>query len=568
MRKTTKHRAVERAPVPWIKQLRADERAIARGISTRASHATAVEASARLADSRHARELDGLLGSLDDAVPTVELALANGRRALVHDRPVEALRWLVQAQSLVSAKAPAVVARIAFLLGSVYISGNELVAADAVLAWVEGILGDRAAKSADVLHLQALIAEGRGHRDEAMTLYREVLKRANFALTPMTRVIALRNLAEALAHSQPQESAALYGLALAVLDTDELDSAMRCAIDNGMGYALLCSGDIDGARLKLQQALTEADRVASGRVQLYAKFNLAIVDELSGDLAAALNSLRDVEAAASSTGIDELAGWARIRIAWLMLRSAGREAATAALRKAFPSAPGTGYRDAIAALSALIHVDDRRASSRGELASLAAIYRERGDALTDFTLTLWLAHADAAGGRTAAARRNVRRACALGSERGFRLGTSWWSTEVVDVARAYAAPEFTAFVERLFAPPASPGSAPVRSVVVSRDGTISVDGDVLDATTWRVGRSGSGVLLRYFRALLAAHPAALARDPLADLLWPQSEGDKAIRNLYAATKDLRRVLAGIPGIRLEVAEGAYRVDLGSNVRVQ
>lgn len=568
MKKTTKRRAVERAPVAWTKQLRADERALARGIPTRASRKTVLEASARLADSRYAGQLDGVLGAFHDAVPTVELALANGRRALVHDRPAEALRWLVHAQSLVSAKAPAIVARIAFLLGSVYISSNELVAADAVLAWVEGILGDRAAKSADVLHLQALIAEGRGHRDDAMTLYREVLKRANFALTPMTRVLALRNLAEAITHSQPQESAALYGLALAVLDTDELDSAMRCAIDNGMGYALLCSGDIDGARLKLQQALTEAGRVASRRVQLYAKFNLAIVDELGGDLAEAQTALEDVEANAARSGIDELVGWVRIRIVWLVLRSAGREAAAAAFRKAFPSTPGKGYRDAIAVLSALIHLQDRRASSRAELASLAAIYRERGDALTDFTLTLWLAHADAAGGRTAAARRNVRHACALGSERGFRLGTSWWSAELVDVARGYAAPESTAFVERLFAPPASPGAAPVSMVIVSRHGSISVDGDVLDAEVWRVGRSGSGVLLRYFRALLSAYPAALARDALADLLWPQSEGDKAIRNLYAATKDLRRVLAGIPGMRLEVAEGAYRLDLGSNISVQ
>ena len=558
----------DRAPVPWIKQLRADQKALARGTSTRAARARVIDGSARLADSRYAADLDGALAAMGDADPTVDLALARGRRALVHDRPDEALRWLVQAQSLVTAKAPVVVARIAFLLGSVYISGNELVAADAVLAWVEGLLGERASRSADVLHLRALIAEGHGRRDESMALYRDVLKRANGALTPMTRVIALRNLAEALSHSQPHESAALYGLALAVLDTDELDTAMRCAIDNGMGYALLCTGDIEGARLKLQQAQTEARRVASQRVQLYARFNLAIVDEQTGDIAAAVNGLRAVAADAPRAGIADLAGWAGIRMVWLALRSKGRASAATALRQAFPSTPGLGYRDALATLNALIHLEDRRASSRAELAALTAIYRGRGDALTEFTLTLWLAHADAAGGRAAAVRRNVQRACALGSARGFRLGTNWWSEELVTVAREHATPEHAAFVERLFAAPVASRAAPDRAVVVSRDGSVTIDGLALDAASWRIGRSGSGVLLRYFRALLSAYPAALSRDALADLLWPQSEGDKAIRNLYAATKDLRRVVAAVPGVRLDVTEGAYRLTFAGNVRVR
>jgi DNA-binding SARP family transcriptional activator len=75
------------------------------------------------------------------------------------------------------------------------------------------------------------------------------------------------------------------------------------------------------------------------------------------------------------------------------------------------------------------------------------------------------------------------------------------------------------------------------------------------------------VLRRYFRALLSAHPAALARDELADLLWPESEGDKAVRNLYDATKDLRRVLASIPGVQLRVSDQTYGLALTGNVRV-
>jgi len=73
------------------------------------------------------------------------------------------------------------------------------------------------------------------------------------------------------------------------------------------------------------------------------------------------------------------------------------------------------------------------------------------------------------------------------------------------------------------------------------------------------------VLRRYFRALLSAYPAALGRDELADLLWPESEGDKAVRNLYGATKDLRSVLAAVPGMRLQVSEGTYSLIFASEI---
>ena len=258
----------------------------------------------------------------------------------------------------------------------------------------------------------------------------------------------------------------------------------------------------------------------------------------------------------------------RIRLAWLQLRSGARAAARTALREAFPSSPGIGYRDAVAALSAILDLDERRSSSRAKLSALAAAYRERGDALTEFTLTLWVAQADAVGGRIAAARKNVTRACTLGAARGFRLSTNWWASELVTVAREHAPAEFGAFVDRLIAPPSMPSQSPGRAVVVSRDGSITIDGRTLDESSWRSGRSGSGVLRRYFRALLSAYPAALGRDELADLLWPESEGDKAVRNLYGATKDLRSVLAAVPGMRLQVSEGTYSLILATEIALR
>ncbi|TMG31598.1 MAG: hypothetical protein E6H94_12800, partial [Chloroflexi bacterium] len=295
-----------------------------------------------------------MLARATDKPEGLEIALAIGRRALVNDRLDEALRWLVQARSLATEKTPVVAARIAFLLGAVYIGRDEEVAADAVLAWAEGILGREADSSADVLHLRALLAERRGDRDVAMALYREVLQRANVALTPMTRVLAMRNLAAMLAHARPRESVGLYAMALATLDADELDASMRCGIDNGMGYALLCSGDVDGARMKLDQASSEAKRVGAERVEVFANFNRSLVDELSGDLHAADARLRAVEADARRHDLDELAGWTRIRRAWLQLRAGSADAAAAALREAFATAPRTEHREAIATLSALI----------------------------------------------------------------------------------------------------------------------------------------------------------------------------------------------------------------------
>ena len=75
------------------------------------------------------------------------------------------------------------------------------------------------------------------------------------------------------------------------------------------------------------------------------------------------------------------------------------------------------------------------------------------------------------------------------------------------------------------------------------------------------------MLRRLFARLVAAHPHAVSRDELADELWPESEGDKAVRNLYAATKDLRRVLASARGVRLVARGGTYRLETDPGIMV-
>jgi hypothetical protein len=401
-----------------------------------------------------------------------------------------------------------------------------------------------------------------------MTLYRRAIERGANALTPMSRVLALRNLAEALSHSEPQESVALYGLALATIDAEELDETMRSALDNTMGYALLCAGDIDGGQLKLRQALLDARRVGRRRIEQYAQFNLAIVAELGGDIEAAASGLAAVTQAAAHAGLDDLARWSEIRSAWLDARSGAKEQAMTRIRKTFPSAIPVAYRDSVATLRSLLDLDGPRAAgARAELAKLAAAHRSRGDELTAFAVTLWVARADAKAGRVSAARRNVASACEIGSRRGFRIATNWWASEIVDVARQHAPAEFSEYAQALIAPPGIGAPATAPDVLLGRDGAIRVNGAPFDEAGWRSGRTGSRVLQRYFRALVAAYPAALGRDELADLLWPDSEGDKAVRNLYASTNDLRRVLASVPGVSLAVVDQRYRLDVASHVRM-
>ncbi len=525
---------------------------------------TLEEAAPRLADSRFAPDLDRVLASTS-AADDVGMALARGRRALVHERVDEALTWLTRAQSLATPRDALAIGRVAFLLAAIHLGRDEEVATDAAIAWAEGALGEKAEASADLIHARALLAERRGDRDSATALYRRVLQRANAALTPMTRVLAMRNLAAMLAHSHPRESTGLYAMALATLDADELDATTRAALENGMGYALLCSGEIDGASVKLEQSRTDAERVGHDRVRVFASFNLAIADELRGALDTSARRLTSVERDAQTLRLDELAGWTRIRTAWLALRS-GARAEAARLARTLPPTPRSEHREAIATLDALVRMPQQPGAARSTLTRLANAYERRGDALTAFTLMLWIAVADAQAGRVTAARRGVARACALGRERGFRVGTSWWSPELAIIAREHASTEDAEFVEHLIVAGGPAAAEPRPDVLITRD-AIVIAGHELTDRDWREGRSGSGVLRRYFRALLSAYPARLDRDELADVLWPESEGDRAIRNLYDATKDLRRVMARVPGARLDVTDGRYGLAFEPNVKL-
>jgi hypothetical protein len=204
----------------------------------------------------------------------------------------------------------------------------------------------------------------------------------------------------------------------------------------------------------------------------------------------------------------------------------------------------------------------RLGSARQLLVEVERRAHEKGDPLTRFVVSLWLARVESFGGRSHVARRWLERACAIRKEtRGFRVSPNWWSSEIVHGAHALGPePGCIDDVGDVFAPP-----VPDLPQVAIVSGQISVDDHPVPEERWRIGRTGRRILRRYFDVLLAAYPSGLDRETVADLLWPDSDGDRAIANLYAATTDLRQLLADVPGVELQVADGRYALRFGPNV---
>jgi len=298
-------------------------------------------------------------------------------------------------------------------------------------------------------------------------------------------------------------------------------------------------------------------------------FNLAIVDELEGRGPDAIAALQDVSERARRADLTALDGWTVVRRAWLRLRDGDTDAAHGLVSERFAAHVPVAYADALRMLQA---VEDVRANkygrARSTLLELVRTYGDKDDELDRFVALLWLATLYRNSGRDALARRSCNEACALGQTHGFRVATNFWDADLATTARACSAPEYVDFVAGLIggAPLAQPRPRP--TVVIASDGTIVLDGTPLSDDVWREGRTGRRQLRRLFDALYAAYPSAIERGQLADLLWPDSDGDRSIANLYAAINDLRHVLSAVPGVTLEVRDGAYALDLGGTAHLR
>jgi tetratricopeptide (TPR) repeat protein len=504
--------------------------------------------------------------SPDAIVDDARLSYLAGMSAALEGDQSTAVRHFLRAQALAGPADRTLAARIAFELGYLYLSRAEHAAADTTLLRAQD--GDGANASADIDHLRALIADAAGNYREAREAYRSAISRSSRALTRATQVLALTNLAVSLNHRDPRESVSLCGLALATMDAEELHPQIRPSVRNVMGYALTCLGELDLARQTLDGARDDARDLRQGRIQLYASFNLAIVDELQGRSADAAAILEDVSARARTAELTALDGWAVIRRAWLHSRDGDVDAAHRLLSDRFAAHVPAAHGDALRMLQAVEDVRAQRyARARNALIELIRTYGEKDDELDRFVALLWLATLYRSSGRDALARRSGNEACALGRSHGFRVATNFWDAELGTTARACAEPDHADFVAGLIGAVAPARDRPRPTVAITGDGVIVIDGTPLGDDAWRQGRTGRRQLRRLFDTLRAAYPSAIERGQLADLLWPDSDGDRSTQNLYAAMNDLRHVLSAVPGVTLLMRDGAYALELRDTARL-
>jgi hypothetical protein len=501
-----------------------------------------------------------VLPRVSETTENVALLFAAGRRALLEGKRDEARAWLTRAQSRSSRRTPERLrARLAFELGCVLLDEGGTEAAESVIAWAESF---SRGPSSDVLHLRALIADRRGRRGDAITFYRQAIAKAGSALSPLSRVLELRNLAETLAHESPVEALTMYRHALETLRANELDPRLAPALHNGLAYAAICGGDLDLASSELAAASRDAVRLGLPLMNAYAAYNRSIVAELRDRVDDATTAIVEARELSASEGLGDLVAWCGIRESWLALKRKDRTAAersAAAARKQ----SGPPHAEALSTLDAMFTLIDGDHLNAAKLfGELAQAYVERSDHVTAVALLLWRSvgyrKANAGKGAKAAA----REACALRRRGPVRVSPSWWAREIFEAANVDGGGRCA---DDLLATTVGILDAPRHDVEISGD-EIRVGGLPLPPETWQ-RRSGGRVLRRLFALLVAAYPRVLSRDKLTDELWPESEGDKAVRNLYAASKDLRRVVAAAPGLRLAAREGGYALEMDGNVKV-
>lgn len=437
-------------------------------------------------------------------------------------------------------------ARIARDLGARYLASAQPVAADAILRSTRGILGPAADQSADLLQLEALIADFRQERSRAALLNERSLEVGQNALTPMTHAIALVNLAVAREARDPRSSASLARLALEVISSDRLHGRVESAARNVLGYVLLPLGEFETAHEELSLSISIAERSSYARVAAFARFNLAIHAELLGQRKGATEQLCALVPVAADQHFDDLCGWIRVRVCWLATQECRPcHELESLLCDAEVSVVTQPQRDALRVIRVLADLGRHEAS----FDELIAAALQRDDRLEAFALQLQAAAREHGVGRTRRARRLVAEAMAVARELGLRAAPNWWSREAAMVARVYGGE----IAERLIAASEVGGNGPVdprRRAIAAED---------LSADVWREGRTGARVLQRLYTILDDAGPPGVDRDALCDALWPDTDGDKAVRNLYGAIDDLRRALRGTRRMAVVSEAGRYRL---------
>jgi tetratricopeptide (TPR) repeat protein len=516
-----------------------------------------------LVDTVERAALARTLRQLPDAAISSDsrLAFAIGYTDLIDGACDSGARWLVRAEAALRPDDRVLAARIAFELGSLYVGRSYATPAEVLLLDQER---DADPPFGDLLHLRALTAEAMGDHRQAAVLYRQTLASDVRVLTPATKVLATINLAASCTQCDPHEALALTELAIALIAGHELDYRLRPPALNIMGYALICLGQLAAARDQLATAAEEARACSYRRIELYASFNLAIIEELEGASDNARARLGDVYDRARKT-FPELAGWARIRSIWMSWLVGDVEVAAQALAESRADLRSMRYAEALLCLQALVDVSHGRLSEA--LATFEALRRAaslRGDAATELALLLRVLHLTRTQTTPTRTQRYARAALDILAASTVRLSPNWWSAEIV---RTFCEAVTDPLRLVLVAPALEPMAHRAAPEVTLRDDGVAVVAGCDAMPDWHVGRTGSHVLRRLFALLVQRWPRTIPRDALADELWPDSDGDTAVRNLYAATNDLRKVLVNLPGVRLQVDGTGYGLELAPNVRI-
>lgn len=520
-----------------------------------------------LIDSVYSRDCERILDSLAEADfdERPRLAMAKGRLCFLRGDQAGASTFVSKALGAARADTP-LLARAIWELGCIALGDNNMSTAEVTLQLGVGMLGDVAARAPDLLHLEALLAERRFDRELAIRKYREAIALADEGLTSLTRVIALRNLAGALAQDDPRDASGLCALGLVLIDGDLLDERSRPAVENALAYTLLADGRVEEGRRRAEAAASDARRLGHWLVECYGLFNYAIALELSGQLGEAQAILNNALRLSTENRFSDLARWIRLRLAWLTLKADGSIPAIGELEPGLADAAGDEFSASVSTFAAIVAYRSGDAPHAiQELQPLVHRYLALSDWSTTFALLLWLACAHESVGERKAARAAVEAALRTGRTHDLRMSPNWWSDDVVRIAKKLAPAQDAAYAETLSAESGSVGQAVAMRVTVSVDGNVLIDGTPLPDECWRTGRTGRWVLRRLFKSLAAAYPVGVRRDELADLLWPESDGDRARQNLYAALNDLRRLVGSVPGLSIATDKGRYRLSAPSHV---
>ncbi len=355
-------------------------------------------------------------------------------------------------------------------------------------------------------------------------------------------------------HGEHGELAALPALVQPELRRPGLQPYGRLLWGLMSQYAAWAQADWARGLQATHEALAFAQEAGIPLLDVHLRLHGACFAALAGDEAASAGWMAEVAAVADASR--HMQAWHHFSVrAWLALRQGQPAQAEAAGRVALQAASAMGPAPQAMALALRCHA----LQGLGDEAGLAPARRELG-ALAEATGNrLAMLHARLIDARAAAAR-GERERCLQALQQALRSaqGGGLWAPFGIDPAATASllAEALAAGVERpaaqrlaramaLVPPPQAGPHWPWKVRVRTFGGlTLEVDGQAVPANGKPQKRP-----LELLQALIALGGAA-GRERLADLLWPEAEGDRALDALEVALRRLRQLLGHADALRL------------------